>query len=698
MIPKQTEREIFKSGDFTERSMGIDAGSMSHILTILRQNIYSDPIKSLMREYTTNAIDEHQKLNKLDVPVILTLPNAFASEFRVRDFGIGLTAEQVFHFFGQYGASDKRDSNELIGAFGIGCKSAFAYTDSFSVISFKDGRKTTYNIFIGEDNIGTVAKMTEQDSDEPNGVEIVVPVKKEDISTFVNRGLELVKYLKTKPTIKGVSNPPSFERAKAALSGEFWRYYGDSREAIVIQGQIGYPVSPSSVGMRHWTTGEAPKGYINEWEDALLRSGLELEVSIGEVEVTASREQLQMSDFTKAAIRKRLAEVKAEIQDYAAEKLKSAKTMIEAKTAYYEIFLKGGSFGYNLKSAIGEIKWNGQVIKDNVIHLDSKHKVMQYTTRRNGNVTLTVFDKIQCSDALNLHYDDTDRRAFMYRRRAKTLLDGGAVQVTVIQTDNAAALKKETGIEVSKLPKYSKVTPTVLHSTRVGTGIDASKRAKHQVNVFELDTAKLLKDYTKGSNSDYWKVVTIEADKQVYIPIERFIPTGIGIETLPALRNTLLELKKIGAEVTIPIYGVKLKQDAGNMVKFDVFLKEHIAKIPNLADEAALINEYSGALTGAGVKIENLPKGSIAEQYVKIHTEAQKLSGDKLSEIKTRLAELAGLTSKRKGELEKIAEKFDKTYPLVKEANTNSYYRRNDTELASALQEYYRMVFNAKEK
>lgn len=710
MIPKETSREVIKSGEFVEQSMGIDKASMSYILTILRQNIYSDPIKSLIREYTTNAIDEHVKLSKTDVPVILQLPNTFSPELRVRDFGIGLTDEQVFHFFGKYGASDKRESNELIGAFGIGCKSAFAYTDSFNVISFKNGRKATFNIFIGEDNIGTVARMTEQTTDEENGLEIVVPVKKDDISTFVSRGYELVKYLKTKPTLKGVNNPPSFERAKAALSGDFWRYFGDSRETIIIQGQIGYPIDTGKVGQTHYGSGEAPKGYINEWEYALLNSGLQLEVKIGEVEVTASREQLQMSDATIAAIRKRLSEVKAEIQDYAEKRLKSAKTMIEAKTAYYELFLKGGSFGNQLHEAIGEVKWKGVIIKDNVIRLSDSHKVMQYAQKRNGNITLTVFDKIQCSDTLNLYYDDTDRRAFMYRRRAKTLLDSGSVQVTVIQTDDIAGLKKDTGLVVADLSQYSTITPTILNTTRGGgSGVDASKRAKHQVNVFELDVDKLLKGYVKGSNSDYWKVATIVPSKQVYIPIDRFIPQSIGIDTLKELRQYLVELKTIGAEITVPIYGLKPKQSAGNMVRFDAFFKQHVTAIPNLGDDATLIADFTSSLTNLRIALENLPDDSVAKAYKTLWSEAYELcekeipshysygSSASKAKIKMKLAKFAGLDSTRKGELTKLAKEFDEMYPLIRKCAGNSY-GSIDVPLTTALTEYIQLIFDSKEK
>jgi hypothetical protein len=750
MIPRQVERTIIRGGEFKERKMAFDTKSMPHLQTILRTGLYTNKVKSLIREYLCNAIDEHVKINS-DASVVVQFPNAFTPEFRVRDFGAGLlpavysetclathqyvdnneiktkicdgkvTVKNwygicetcgesnenliggVFKFFGDYGASDKRQTNELIGSFGIGCKSAFCYTDAFSVISVKDGMKWIFNIFIDSTNEGSVALLTEEKTDDPNGVEIVVSVKKDDIHKFTSNGYEVIKYLRTKPTIKGVTNPPSFERPTPVLSGDFWTYYGDHRETVIIQGQIGYPISASDVGTHHYGTPDTmpEKGFISEWEYALLTSGLEIEVKIGEVEVTASREGLQMSDYTITTIRKKLAEIQAEIQDHASEKLKSAKTMIEAKTAYYELFQKGGSYGYQLQKAIGEVKWNNTVITNSTIKLDeNKHKVFVYTSRRNGNIYQSTVDRLQCSDKLNLYNDDTDKKSFMYRRRAKTLLDAGAEQVTIIQTTDPKGLLKETGIDVTKLPQYSTVTPTVLVSNRkVGTGVDAAKRAKHQVSVFQLDTNKLAA-YSKGANSDYWKVASIVPDKQVYIPIERFIPTGVGLDSLQALQRKLSELKSIGAEVTVPIYGLKLKQSAGDMVKFDTILKDHISKIPKLADEAALLEDFTSTTpVRLKVAMEKLPDGSAAKAYKKLYDEAQKIREDGNSSIKMKLASWAGLTSKRKGEFEKAWEAMQKTYPLFVDSQRRNYYEsEKDTSKSAALAEYIQLIYEAKEK
>ncbi len=125
MISEKVERNIQRSNDFTERSMGLAVGSESFIFNVLRKDLYSNPIGSLIRELSTNAQDEHRKHGKSDIPIFIKVPNAFDPELHIRDYGIGLTENQVFNFFGNYGASDKRDSNIAVGFYGLGAKSTF---------------------------------------------------------------------------------------------------------------------------------------------------------------------------------------------------------------------------------------------------------------------------------------------------------------------------------------------------------------------------------------------------------------------------------------------------------------------------------------------------------------------------------------------------------------------------------------------
>lgn len=682
MIPTKVERDILRSGEFVEQKMGIAQGSEAWIFNILRNSTYTDKIGSPMREYIANALDEHVKHGKAHIPVEVTFPTAFSNELRVRDFGAGLSDENVVKFFANYGASDKRGTNDLIGAFGIGCKSAFAYTDQFTIVSYKDGIKTQFNMYIDETDIGSIARLTSSETDEANGVEIIIPVKPQDVSTFVQRGLALMKYFKTLPLIKGIADVPDFSREASPVSGKDWKYFGDNRGSVVIQGQIGYPIDNSQMGMVSYYGDSDKEGYINQWEYSLLQSGLEIEVPIGDVEVTASRENLQMTAKTIKAIRTRLGQIRDEIVDLVSETFKSSKTLVEAKTAYYNFFQKGGSYGRTLHTSIGTVKWHGQEIKDNIIHLGADDKVMQYTKKGNGDITLTTFDKIQCSDDLNLYYDDTDRKLFMYRRRAKTLLDAGAKQVTVIQTDDKQAFKIHTGIDANKLAKYSTVTPTILVSTRLaGNGIDLSKRIKHKVKVFELDWTKL-KDVSRvrGPRSDYWKVAEIIPDKQVYVPIDRFEPTIPDYGTLTELRQIIHDLTLLGIDVAAtPIYGIKAGQKTGDMVRLDTWVNEQVATLSNLESELAIIRDFQTySLFDFVVDEKLLTIDSLAREYREQYHKATLLTSGssryaQSDRVRARvhLGNITKLEVKDEGKLLKLSQEFVARYPLIRFASTH---------------------------
>jgi HSP90 family molecular chaperone len=94
--------------------MGIDSESVSHLMMILSTNLYQDSIGSIVREYTSNAVDANIE-NKSDDPVIVKLTNA---EFSVQDFGTGLDDKDFRNIISKYGKSTKRDKSDQLGFYG----------------------------------------------------------------------------------------------------------------------------------------------------------------------------------------------------------------------------------------------------------------------------------------------------------------------------------------------------------------------------------------------------------------------------------------------------------------------------------------------------------------------------------------------------------------------------------------------------
>ena len=90
---KQTT--LKQSDDFESFSFGIKESGLSHIFNVLRNQLYSDKVLAVIREYSTNAVDAHIEVGQADKPIKVTLPTQMTPEFKVRDFGRGLTEEQA---------------------------------------------------------------------------------------------------------------------------------------------------------------------------------------------------------------------------------------------------------------------------------------------------------------------------------------------------------------------------------------------------------------------------------------------------------------------------------------------------------------------------------------------------------------------------------------------------------------------------
>ncbi|MCJ8274205.1 MAG: hypothetical protein MJK04_33015, partial [Psychrosphaera sp.] len=121
MITKQSDINLRQSQDFKSYSFGIKDSGLAHIFNVLRNQLYSDKILAVIREYSANAIDAHVEMDKASTPIKVTLPNKLNLKLKVRDFGRGLTETEIAEIYAMYGESTKRGSNAQIGQLGLGC-------------------------------------------------------------------------------------------------------------------------------------------------------------------------------------------------------------------------------------------------------------------------------------------------------------------------------------------------------------------------------------------------------------------------------------------------------------------------------------------------------------------------------------------------------------------------------------------------
>jgi hypothetical protein len=182
MIVPEVEKTIISSniGNATEYKILANAKMMN----ILSNNIYSNKIRAVMRELSTNAYDSHVAAGKKDVPFDVSLPSESDPTFKIRDYGTGLSPEDVIELYSTYGSSNKTNSNEFVGFMGLGSKSPFSLVSSFTTISYFNGKKHTFLNFKNQQDIPTISLLSTSDTDESNGLEISFLVKKEDMYKF----------------------------------------------------------------------------------------------------------------------------------------------------------------------------------------------------------------------------------------------------------------------------------------------------------------------------------------------------------------------------------------------------------------------------------------------------------------------------------------------------------------------------------
>lgn len=148
------------------------------IFVQMLMNLYSDPIGSSVREYLSNAWDANRE-SGTDKPIVVGLEN---NKFWIQDYGNGLSPDFMNSSEEGYctiGYSTKRNSNEMIGAYGFGRMTFLAYNKSqYWVNTVYEGIAYEYLIFLDGNTIKQTL-LKKEETDEPSGTRVVVQLKNE---------------------------------------------------------------------------------------------------------------------------------------------------------------------------------------------------------------------------------------------------------------------------------------------------------------------------------------------------------------------------------------------------------------------------------------------------------------------------------------------------------------------------------------
>lgn len=220
MIVNSKHANVESVGIEESIAMSIDTSDQAALMAILSENLYKDPIGSLIRESVSNALDAQKNAGNTD-PIIVSLKSdkSYNYVYSVQDFGTGISPDSVHNVLSKYAASTKRGSNDYLGYYGLGFKSPLSYTDSFTFTTIYEGREYGYIMYKGEE--GTkIDVISEGFTDEKNGTRVTVQLKnKSDLIEFTNKIREQLAYF------EGVYfEVPGIPNDFKIMKNEDWKY------------------------------------------------------------------------------------------------------------------------------------------------------------------------------------------------------------------------------------------------------------------------------------------------------------------------------------------------------------------------------------------------------------------------------------------------------------------------------------------
>jgi hypothetical protein len=361
IIEENKSKRVVQSHDFESVNCTIDAEDMKYVASLLRNN-YSNTRLAVVREISANALDANLEANETR-PIEIKLPSSMNPTFSVRDFGGGLSQEDVFGLYSKYGKSTKRTSNNYIGAFGIGKFAPLSYGENFTCVSYHDGWKISYNVFVNEDDDTKIVKLHDEPSDDPSGLCIEVAIADEDINDFREVVQKFFKFFSDEEMPKFIGAEDNFIKKEDVVLESHentWfllneeRNYYSKHQSQIIMGRVSYPLDSDAINVDNFTDDDKERQILN---NLLAMDGFYLRVPLGSVKLHHSREALEYNKATQKKIVASLLVAVKEIQEIAKEKLADSEDLWEAKRNYARIV---NAMPYNMRGLFeNSFEWKG---------------------------------------------------------------------------------------------------------------------------------------------------------------------------------------------------------------------------------------------------------------------------------------------------------------------------------------------------
>ena len=361
MILLEEKRSVDVSGDFETSAFKIKASAKA--FDILSSKIYTHKVRAVIRELSCNAFDSHITAGNPN-PFYVHLPTYLEPWFSVRDYGTGLSDEDIREIFTTYFHSTKTNSNSLIGAMGLGSKSFFCLVDSATVKSWFNGTCNTYSCYKDENGEPQIALLTSSQTDEPNGVEVLLSIDNRN-EEFRREATFVYSYFDSLPEINDKTVLEEIKKAREyPIKTDKFAFRGRYGELKAVMGNVAYDIPHA---LRHEISAE---GYLR--------------FNIGELSFDAGRESLSLDDKTRDLVKERVRQAKKEV-----EPLILAE--IEAEPTPYKKFLKARTLSVANLFSISLSKYNLPESKEYMTYYYSSRSKCRKSLTKDVEAGMEIF-------------------------------------------------------------------------------------------------------------------------------------------------------------------------------------------------------------------------------------------------------------------------------------------------------------------
>jgi hypothetical protein len=328
-ITQSSARDIQRGGLMGERQFGI--ALTPKMYSMMSDRLYTDRVGSVVREVCSNAWDA-MKMRSIasglpQEPFKVTLPTDLEPHFIVEDTGPGMPDDVAQDLYSTLGLSTKEDTNDQIGAFGLGSKSPFAVTDTFTVENTYDGVTHHYLCFKSESGLPSILKTGETVDGRPNGVKVMIPAAGNKYAEYKRALTRQLIVMEPKPIINNIEDF-EFVQAHKLVETEYGfilanaQDFGLNTKSVYARmGMVLYPLDVNQVNI----------AYNNRLYERLnSQATLILGFNIGDLEPLPSREGLTYDQKTAELSLERYNLFSSEYRKMLKKQVEEAPTPLDA--------------------------------------------------------------------------------------------------------------------------------------------------------------------------------------------------------------------------------------------------------------------------------------------------------------------------------------------------------------------------------